>query len=227
MRELPALFSAPMVRRILDESKTKTRRVMRPQPERLGIYTEGVKQVDWCLVDEDGDPMDSIKCPYGAPGDRLWVREAWCLADPDYPAPPADGRPVGPRDAVCWYRATEPDVESVDKHGRQRSPWRPSIHMPRWASRITLDVTAVRVERLQEITEEGARAEGVESDMGLVRRMFGADALMVVPTYRHSAHYTFRALWDRINGERAPWSSNPWVWVVEFKVAAASKARAA
>ena len=177
--ERPILFSGPMVRAILDGRKTVTRRIVRG--------------------------VEMPRCPYGSPGDRLWVRETWCLAHPDYhdtdreagSRPVKDGR-------FCFYAATD-DVDTGDG-----SPWKPSIHMPRWASRITLEVVCIRVERLQEIDEVDILAEGVTVDV--VAKLTGtpwAD----MPTL----HHAWERLWDSINGDRASWASNPWVWRVEFR----------
>jgi len=124
-------------------------------------------------------------------GDRLWVRETWCLASAESETTPPDLRPMrGSR--WCYYYATEPDVEHEE--GDNRSPWRPSIHMPRWACRLVLPLVSVRVERLRDITEAGAKAEGVEPIGG---------------SYREG----FRAVWESIYGS---WDLNPWIWVAEW-----------
>lgn len=216
MRERPILFSAPMVRSIISGAKSQTRRLVKPQPpfETGEVFTgmyhptvidkRGEEQPGkeifgaWNL---DGDWATS--CPYGQPGGNLWVRETW-MADPPrdgtWPSIAFDG--CKPRDhslipeqyrtpAHCLYRA-----DGHDFHG-----WTPAIHMFRWASRITLEVTSVRVERLQDISEADAQAEGcADVDYSAGR------------TYRHA----YRDLWESINGEGA-WSLNPWVWVVEFR----------
>jgi uncharacterized protein YqfB (UPF0267 family) len=177
MRERPILFSGPMVKAILGGRKTITRRVLKLQD-----YDGGD-----CYETKDGILRDILSlCPYGIPGDRLWVRETW--ADP-----------CGKRLPV--YRADEATAYLNVK-------WRPSIFMPRWASRITLEVTGVRVERLQDITEEDAQAEGVEA-----RRSMKDGVAPVVYSYQDP----FRIIWDSINGKKYPWSDNPWVWVIEFR----------
>ncbi len=192
--ERPILFSGPMVRAILDGRKTVTRRIVRGVVESGGAYST-----------EAWERGEMPRCPYGSPGDRLWVRETWCLAHPDYhdtdreagSRPVKDGR-------FCFYAATD-DVDTGDG-----SPWKPSIHMPRWASRITLEVVCIRVERLQEIDEVDILAEGVTVDV--VAKLTGtpwAD----MPTL----HHAWERLWDSINGDRASWASNPWVWRVEFR----------
>lgn len=166
MKERPIILSGPMVRAILAGAKTQTRRVVKPQA--MG---------QWGPV---------VPCPYGRPGDRLWVREAW--------------RPVhgGYSDLGARYRA---DFE------RDQTVWRPSIHMPRWASRITLEVTGVRVERLQDISEADAQAEG----------SFEWAAEQDTPVRDlDEARLVYLQLWQSINGP-ASWDADPWVWVVEFR----------
>lgn len=186
MRERPILFSGAMVRAILNGRKNQTRRVVRP----------------------DGDPTDSaLRCPYGAPGDRLWVRETWAVGRVFDRTRPAE-IPTVERDVPVWWRA-DGFAEESDNRGR----WRPSIHMPRWASRITLDIVSVRVERLQAITEADAFAEGVEANPYVMCDGTTDEAMSI------SARDNFRALWDSINGKRlgCSWGANPWVWVVEFR----------
>lgn len=194
MKERPILFSGPMVRAILDGRKTQTRRIVKPQPTgcepyRCERYCPAIVRPDGELdagpevfgcYSDDGEW--GVRCPYGGPGDRLWVRERWAAVKGfDWYRP----RDI-PRNATITY-AGHGDTACANGIGK----WRPSIHMPRWASRITLDVEAVRVERLQDITDEDAAAEGVE--------------------YRT----VFAELWESING-RGSWDLNPWVWVVEF-----------
>lgn len=205
VRERPILFSAPMVRAILDGSKTQTRRVVKPQPShrlvepRVGL-TIGMDPADDGAVwyDSDGiNPGRPVRCPYGRPLDRLWVRESWAtptsydaMSPSEAMAAMADRLPFGA--PQVWYRA------STREHNQASHRWRPSIHMPRRISRITLEITEVRVERVQEISEEDARAEGVD-------RLF---------TYRG----VFQGLWNAINGPRGyGWDANPWVWVLTFR----------
>lgn len=200
MRERPILFSAPMVRAILSGAKTQTRRLVQPV---------GVVQVDgggapftqrWD-VDEQVNWRRDVRCPYGVPGDRLWVREACIIADKDFP----DFKdPNWPRDndgvpRVVQYLASQPDRVAARDYGYAKAT--PSIHMPRWASRFTLEVTDVRVQRLQDISEEDAKAEGVEP----LQMDFGS----YLPS--------FQGVWDLLNSKRAPWASNPWVWAISFK----------
>lgn len=194
MMERPILFSGPMVRAILEGRKSVTRRAMKPQPvlNERGFW-------NWKAHGWQGDcgPMRSAleDCPYGAPGDRLWVREAW-QADP-----PDDGTWAYTQWAGCATSTIDeiPRRFRAPKHCLYRASWdgfelrwRPSIHMPRWASRLLLEVTEVRVQRLQDISEEDARAEGVES------------------------RAAFCGLWDTLNGA-GEWRANPWVWAMSFR----------
>lgn len=178
MKERPILFSAPMVRAILDGSKTQTRRAAK------GIATVHVRTGEALADIDSAGPR--VACPYGQPGDRLWVREAWADCD-----------------KLVRYYATD-DVHPLRKK-------RPSIYMPRWASRITLEVTGVRVERLQDISVDDSMAEGI------VLQPDGGYGLA------DSTHYHFTdprvsywSLWETINGPGSV-DANPWVWVVEFK----------
>jgi hypothetical protein len=196
MKERPIIFSAPMVRAIPDGRKTQTRRVVKPQPFYneagfLAWITSGTMQNQGRSAEE----MVAHHCPYGVPGDRLWVRETWRelgsgqLHDgsiPKYHVP-------------CVYAADFDDNGDRQFNG----PWRSPIYMPRWASRINLLLTDVRVERLQEISEEDAIAEGV--DIGCPAH----EADQPLPTM------LYERLWDSINGKKH-WESNPWVWVLTF-----------
>lgn len=156
MTERPILFSGPMVRAILDGRKTQTRRIVKPQPhEECGPIEVG--HYHPTVIDRHGDEQPGAeifgaysldgewgaKCPHGQPGDRLWVREAFALAD-DYEV----DRVLNP--GGVFYRATHSPADDTSR-------WRPSIHMPRWASRLTLEVTDVRVERVQDISEKAQK----------------------------------------------------------------------
>lgn len=182
VKERPILFSGPMVRAILEGRKTQTRRVKKPQPIDLGVI----------------HIVGQIKCPYGQPGDRLWVRETFC---PDW------------CDEVI-YRADDPTGRAARDAGYSHEPkWKPSIFMPRWASRIDLEVVGIRAERLQEISEDDALAEGCEPGGGAC-----SGPMDPVEYDGYTASDEFAALWDSINAKRGhSWESNPWVWVVEFK----------
>lgn len=193
MKEKPILFSGEMVRAILDGRKTQTRRVVKPQPS--GSAKEMVNMCSvWAERCAAGALYDEWRCPYGQVGDRLWVRETWqALAKYDH-LPPRDIPPnnIGWSDTDILYVADRPDMLWDAKV-------RPSLFMPRWASRILLEVTNVRIERLQDISEEDAISEGIE------------------PRSQLSPVDVFFMLWNRINGDYAD-KLNPWVWVIEFKV---------
>ena len=184
-----------MVRAILAGTKTQTRRAVKPQPQSVDEMTR-------TTVPYNGSGeflAASLRCPYGKPGDRLWVRETWVVAN-EHP----DMRGRAERGDKIAYRARMDGFGAAFDAGNVLVRWRSPIHMPRWASRITLEVTKVRVERLQDISEEDARAEGV---------VLRYDA----SKYHGGAHRTeFAILWRQIHGEGA-WAWNPWVWVVEFR----------
>lgn len=201
MEERPILFSGPMVRAILEGRKTQTRRVVKPQFEGETPLADLYLSGKW-----DKRP----RCPYGKPGDRLWVRETW--------------RPWHETDHECGCgehcdcRRTPPTKVCFKANGLEIQPedralgvkWRPSIHMPRSASRITLEVVDVRVGRIESITEEDAKAEGaIYHSMGGWQHYEGS------PLYR-TARGSFLHLWEKINGDESL-LSNPWVWVIEFK----------
>lgn len=204
MKERPILFSAPMVLALLDGNKTQTRRVVKPQPEWTEPATiwqqgDGHSGPGWYAHNEDYPDEGALfyRCPYGQPGDRLWVRETWCHQWNDK---------TGYQENGYWYRATTPDVQHVD--GAEKSPWKPSIHMPRAASRITLEITAVRVERLQDISDADAQAEGiVPAGDGNGWQTADTRHYMADPVA------SYMSLWESINGPVA----NPWVWVIEFR----------
>lgn len=219
-KERPILFSAPMVRAILDGRKTVTRRIL-AAPVLAQVPHAGwawrAEGAEWIFRATSPSVAGGfkIRCPYGAPGDRLWVKESCWLLFADYYT--ADGERAGAARAVpalqepgdppavwCAVDGPLPDIPPND-YGWQWAR-RNSIHMPRYASRILLDVVSVRVERLHDISEDDARREGVEAEY-----RHGPCAHSV--SYRNP----FRRLWDGINGERAPWASNPWVWRVEFR----------
>ena len=211
MKERPILFSAPMVRAIIDGRKTQTRRIVKPQESIHGPCDDG--NLYWIPAAMQGDPDPNCKtvlavnkCPYGIPGDRLWVREThgfgWHDGVGGYSALRPSGKQHDRPDRV-FYKADYPDDD--EKHGKRC--WRPSIHMPRWASRITLEVVDVRVQRLQDITEHDAEREGAATCDHF------ADAKRGHPTQPHETSFAW--LWNKING-RDSWIANPWVWVVEF-----------
>ena len=233
MKERPILFKGEMVRAIQAGHKTQTRRLVTKATSLAGVPW-GWLDFEDAFADPgigsgaylktiyrhpedppDDATRDRVRCRI-AVGDRLWVRETHQIesnrgAVYEHDPPFSDGRPVKWTDSDDWgrywsqchYRATEPTHDLIDPAAGGEPGdlgWRPSIFMPRWACRILLVVKAVRVERLQEISEGDALAEGV------------------APDYSTTPREAFAALWESINAKRAPWSSDPWLWVVEFGV---------
>lgn len=217
MKERPILMNGAMVRAVLDGSKTQTRRIMKPQPKpsprRPGdfqwpcnAFQSMVSVADTRAPGAHGMAGDA--CPHGAHGDQLWVRETFGYVSPDEHQRPhsecnieycADLAPDCTDRPGSW-----PVGECAGAPERPR--WRPSIHMPRAASRILLEIVSVRVERLNDCSDADARAEGTPGGHG------------VIPSYNYNAtpseHYSH--LWESINGAGS-WASNPWVWVIVFK----------
>lgn len=184
MTERPIIFSAPDVRAILDGRKTQTRRVLKPQPSTdflargvVGVVPQWPLQngVRWFMAD---GMSELLACPFGSPGDALWVRETWL--------PRAQG-------TKAVYRADLDPPEAAGVAGMYGG-WRPSTTMPRWASRITLELTNVQVQRVQEITIDEVAAEGLPTKL----------------------RAQFKGRWNFLNPKH-PWDSNPWVWVLEFR----------
>jgi hypothetical protein len=234
MRELPILFSGAMVRALLDGRKTQTRRMVMPQPANgwdfetppvLGRITSPHPKKDRFGafirrgVGTDFPEIDLIPSPYGMPGDRLWVRET-CRAEelPDG----LDGVRYSADSAFAPIGDSQETAErwiELNAYRGKKGAVVPAIHMPRWASRITLKVAGARVERLQGISEVDAAAEGVESlrNEGQYWKNYlestsRCDALICL-----SARESFRTLWDSLATPDADWQANPWVWVIEFK----------
>lgn len=206
LKERPILFSGPMVRAILENRKSMTRRIIKPQPcpPSWCNHIKAHPQDGWFgFYDDERD----YKCPYGQPGDRLWVRETHYIVKGDVP---------GMADNTILYRADpETDGANEDEYPEDRLRWKPSIHMPRWASRLTLEIVSVRVERVQEIHWHDALREGI------VPQMCGCGGdpecgCQGMPI--EDPTYEFQALWNSINGPGS-WEANPWVWVIEFKKA--------
>jgi len=233
MRERPIIFNAEMVRAVLDGRKTQTRRIMKVQPEsnQFGLRRiiasaerSDTGKYHWTESNATGNHIRSapFSCPFGAVGDRLWVKETWSVVShafdddglmidyvPDRPAKAVHEKPFG-RGYYSGHAiyAADGGFTWGDDDGcvDGRSCWKPSIHMPRWASRITLEMNGVRVERLNSMTEKDALAEGC---------LGGHDS---IPGYQYSAtpHEHFHHVWQSIYGADS-WQANPWVWVVEFK----------
>lgn len=217
VRERPILFSGPMVRAILDGRKTQTRRVVTPTIDvsvpfvsfNGGGYVGPGLDLWAQWANQWGGDYRERRCPFGAPGDRLWVRETWApmchRADPHCWCEPGDES-----HHYTEYRADTNDARPgdwpEDEEGDYVPRWRPSIHMPRARSRLTLEVTGVRVERVRDISEADAIAEGAEP----------APCTASGCSLPHVHGYA--KLWDSLYERGGPaWGANPWVWVVEFR----------
>lgn len=208
--ERPILFSAPLVRAILEGRKTQTRRIVKPQPW-PGIPFIGIDGMVATWRRDYGDDtsmMSLVRLSHGQPGDRLWVRETWGVGtrpDPhegwrDGIEYRADQACIDEIEDLPLYSVKLPEGVELDDYAS--NGWRPSIHMPRWASRIDLEITGVRVELLRDISNEDARAEGVSE--------WDGDA---PGDYRGA----YRELWDSLyDGSGYGWDDNPWVFVYEF-----------
>jgi len=212
MTEKPILFSGPMVRAILEGRKTMTRRVVKPQPVlHCGHYRwQPDDRNDVCV-----EHMNAAMCPYGPIGRHLWVREKWACAVCEPQETKGIMYHATYKDDANWFVENETHLDEWYKlWSSYTDKWRPSIHMPRWASRITLEVTGVRVERVQEISESDAQAEG--SDPWYEADLTPCGELRDGPSFKYTAG--FHDLWNSINAESGfGWDVNPWVWVVEFK----------
>lgn len=230
-----------MVRALLDGTKTQTRRVVKPQPlpdaQFVGGYYIAATKLTKGSSFSVQAPYVGLACPYGKPGDQLWVRETHAIV-PRSAYRCSDGvhqtlRPDDDHDAAIYRAGWERSTGGIR--------WRPSIHMPRWASRITLAISGVRVERLQDISEADAMAEGCKPDqpvtwwqgykdagnpLGLLHTQVEGDEppdwmiephkMPPQPWLLRGAKTYYEILWEQINGPSS-WDANPWVWVVEFK----------
>ncbi len=218
MKSRPILFSGHMVRAVLDGSKTQTRRVGKIQSQDfVGLKAEAVRhatlgyqiQATYDAYPGRGTARHAIcACPFGQPGDQLWVRETWYCDDYRVSRgpylKPDDLDVVEARECGTLVYA----ADGLAPYETEQPAWRPSIHMPRWASRITLEITGVRVERLQDISEADAQAEGCALEC---MTPIGDDSGSAI----HGPG-GYIALWESINGPGS-WDLNPWVWVVEFR----------
>jgi len=203
MKERPILFNAEMVKAILSGRKTQTRRIMKDQPEVIPPEDECGVPGYWIpchagktMVRND---MMKIACPLGMRGDQLWVRETWARYNIDQ-----DSHDMA-------YRATKTD------DWPEGARWRPSIHMPRWASRIDLLITGVRIERLNSISEHDAQAEGATTAVWFAKHGVPEEdweTLTPGPNFPATHINGFATLWDSIYQN---WDENPWVWVIEFE----------
>jgi hypothetical protein len=229
MKERPIIMGAESVRAILEGRKTQTRRVVKPQPKFIGAPNVPFKT-------DDANPRGIINCPYGKVGDRLWVRENWgvvshtfdeneniCDWKPNRPATPIqelkfgtgyyDGHVIYEADGGFeWNAGDDCSIET-------KSDWKSSMFMPRSASRITLEITDIRVERVQDITAKDATAEGVGRLFEIDVAFDGKFTDIPFNMEEGLAVHQFARLWDSINAKRGyPWDKNPWVWVLTFKV---------
>ena len=213
MKARPIIFSAPMVRALLDGRKTQTRRIIRPAPP-AGAILQGhvvgssdksrIGKVMWM----NGAVSHVARLPYGKIGDLLWVRESLKIFNTIH-------RETGEYGLAAYYAAGGGDMQTWVWNGRTDASGIPSIHMPRSASRLTLKITDIRVERLQDISEEDAIAEGVEKAFFQGFKIYHKWAL---PNESYpSAKDSFQSLWESIHGKES-WQENPWVWVISFEV---------
>lgn len=219
MKERGMIFNTEMVRAILDGRKTQTRRIAKLSHER-GMKNPVVRGKNG-QASYVGCHLAAMLCPFGQPGDRIWVRETWallgnedgCCIDWNGKLCKGDEREAAriyrasceqkPGDYGLWSIPDDADWKTYTENEKFEGAWRPSIHMPRWASRITLEITSVRVERLNNISNESARAEGYPVD----READGGDS---------DPWLWFRDLWDGIYPEQS-FKHNPWVWVISFR----------
>ncbi|PXJ26349.1 hypothetical protein DMR11_00075 [Klebsiella pneumoniae] len=217
MKERGMIFNGEMVRAILDGRKTQTRRIMAPQPaddiERC-IFPNP-EAIGWksSLRHKHGSTTAHF-CHYGKPGDRIWVRETFQGPLFDYDLMDSYCKDPTPfeKPEFCVYKADGvPAPEFYDADDELHCCWRPSIHMPRWASRILLEITDVRVERLNAISQEDAQAEGMELT-GWRPTYSDPDSGGEVMT----PYDNFAELWSSIYGDES-WKANPWVWVISFE----------
>ncbi len=225
--EYPIIFSTEMVKAYLERRKTMTRRVMRPQPPANAVMKQHSKYPNcWLPYTTDGRLMNSCQgnrkndcgwyCPYGQVGSKLWIRET--IAEWQGTIESVKNGDLDEAAALDYivYKAGAKDWAGILKDKSYGHPWnvRPSIHMPRWASRITLEIKELRVERLQDITEEDAKAEGIESSK------LGTDYWNFFDGkgWWNSAITAFSYLWDSLNAKRGQgWEKNPWIWCISFR----------
>ncbi|EAW6027549.1 hypothetical protein H0Q26_004372 [Salmonella enterica] len=234
VKERGMIFNDEMVRAILEGRKTQTRRIMKNQPAEVGPEAPVmVRKIGAGFQWYGADGVSSVfNCPFGIVGDRIWVRETWAILGNE------DGCSVDWNDNLC--RGDEKNAARIYRASCEQKPgdyglwsipddadwkphtvnekfdggWRPSIHMPRWASRILLEITNVRVERLNDISECDAGAEGVPPAGSLLPDY--PETFLTPKGDFAMAKVAFQRLWESIYGEES-WNANPWVWVIEFK----------
>ncbi|WP_148250538.1 hypothetical protein [Raoultella terrigena] len=200
MTERGMIFNGEMVQALLDGRKTQTRRPIKWRQTRATDIAERDDGSKWPWSEDAENVCDYWHpCPFGAVGDRIWVRETW-----------------NKYSGLLTYRADHDWIDEMRKETVCTAKWRPSIHMPRWASRILLEITDVRVERLNDISEQDSMSEGIDAD----RLAESQDNYNCIAdhnmTGRPTATGAFKYLWESIYGEES-WKANSWVWVIEFK----------
>lgn len=195
MTARPILFSAPMVRALLDGRKTQTRRALKQQPLDILPLQKEKRGREWVSLEQPEPHGRVVRCRFGMPGDVLWVRETWGEYIQD----------IGDARQDRWYVYRADGKERPSDNGSD-VPWTPSIHMPRRVSRITLRISDVRVERLQAISEADAIAEGCPAVS-----LHDLDCASTPPSKQ------YRKLWESING-KGSWDANPFVWAISFDV---------
>lgn len=214
MKERPILFSGPMVRAILDGSKTQTRRIFKPQPNIQGSFIEDAGHLVYCEspdIERIAGPSPvwkKVACPYGVPGDLIWVRETWQPFRLRTEAEEAASREINRKFVNGEYKTPDEIIQaSLSRPGATGEVVALyAADYGDWASRIDLEITNIRVERLQEISAEDCVAEGLKPDMETHSGEY----------WREDVGHQFECLWESINGPGS-WTANPWVWVVEFK----------
>lgn len=212
-KERPIGFNGPNVRAILEGRKTQTRRIVKSKEPVHECKNAWVAGGIWRF--SNWEPKEhvgfAVKCPYGKPGDRLWVKETWADVTRAFQLHECeDVQNVAFRADDSVYVAGGAYLEKLGDSGIIVDKWRPSIFLPHYASRLTLEIAAVRVERLQDISNTDLLAEGVPP-------LPYSNPDDPIDEFHGRYESAFQSLWDSINGKRAPWDSNPWVWVVEFK----------
>jgi len=217
VKERPILFTPGNAQKCHDGTKTQTRRIIKNQPGKF-VHIEYDERKGWQYWWDIGisgmtdvtQKYAPLKCPYGTVGDRLWVREAHCIGVPGLP----NGMGIVPIKSEAIKAGMKVVYKEGSNYGGDPPPWRPSIHMPRWACRTVLEITEVRLHRLQEISEEDAKAEGAQfhDGCGIGHSGWRHDLKDVYADARSS----FAHLWESINGDGS-WAENPFVWAISFK----------
>lgn len=215
VKERPILFSGPMVRAILEGRKTQTRRIVKPQPESMHHDEVGYELSMPNCRPLYPDSFCKAYCKFGRVGERLWVRESHAIYRDAFAREKGDEVILYRADASAYWNMTphnhmEAEFNPLRDTSDYEPKWTPSIHMPRWASRITLEITAVRVQRLNDLTNADAVAEGMAKSHPSI------DKVSQSLGYEDFSRSMFAQLWDSLYFD-CPWESNPWVWVIDFQ----------